>query len=153
MGKGKFLKRNITKLLPLLPNVLEDSSAWPPLSQPRPREKLPVSVLEIFLFLRQSGNSLQQSCYIYIYISSRTINLSLPVLVEKRIIHLVEDNAFNLIDMFTRNEFFDKIFVYFFFLFFWQSLVSMTNVYTIILSTGWWIANIWAIWHSRIVHI
>lgn len=116
MGKGKFLKRNITKLLPLLPNVHEDSSAWPPLSQPRPREKLPVSVLEIFLFLRQSGNSLQQSCYIYI--SSRTINLSLPVLVEKRIIHLVEDNAFNLIDMFTRNEFFDKIFVYFFFLFF-----------------------------------
>lgn len=88
-----------------------------------------------------------------IYISSRTINLSLPVLVEKRIIYLVEDNAFNLIDMFTRNEFFDKIFVYFFFLFFWQSLVSMTNVYTIILSTGWWIANIWAIWHSRIVHI
>lgn len=53
-----------------------------------------------------------------IYISSRTINLSLPVLVEKRIIHLVEDNAFNLIDMFTRNEFFDKIFVYFFFFFF-----------------------------------
>lgn len=52
-----------------------------------------------------------------IYISSRTINLSLPVLVEKRIIHLVEDNAFNLIDMFTRNEFFDKIFVYFFFFF------------------------------------
>lgn len=115
MGKGKFLKRNITKLLPLLPNVHEDSSAWPPLSQPRPREKLPVSVLEIFLFLRQSGNSLQQSCYIYI--SSRTINLSLPVLVEKRIIYLVEDNAFNLIDMFTRNEFFDKIFVYFFFFF------------------------------------
>lgn len=54
---------------------------------------------------------------IYIYISSRTINLSLPVLVEKRIIHLVEDNVFNLIDMFTRNEFFDKIFVYFFFFF------------------------------------
>lgn len=52
-----------------------------------------------------------------IYISSRTINLSLAVLVEKRIIHLVEDNAFNLIDMFTRNEFFDKIFVYFFFFF------------------------------------
>lgn len=52
-----------------------------------------------------------------IYTSSRTINLSLPVLVEKRIIHLVEDNAFNLIDMFTRNEFFDKIFVYFFFFF------------------------------------
>lgn len=53
-----------------------------------------------------------------IYTSSRTINLSLlSVLVEKRIIHLVEDNAFNLIDMFTRNEFFDKIFVYFFFFF------------------------------------
>lgn len=85
--------------------------------------------------------------YIYIYLPSRTINLSL--LVEKRINHLVEDIAFNLIDMF-REKFFDKIFVHFFF---WQSLVSTTNVYTIILSTGWWIGNIWAIWHSRIVRI
>lgn len=118
LGRGKFLKRNITKLLPPLPNVHEDSSTWPPFSQPRPREKLPVSVLEIFLFLRQSGNSLRQSCsLIYIYLPSRTINLSLPVLVEKRIIYLVEDNAFNLIDMFIRNEFFDKISVHFFFFF------------------------------------
>lgn len=49
---------------------------------------------------------------LYIYLPSRTINLSL--LVEKRINHLVEDNAFNLIDMF-REKFFDKIFVHFFF--------------------------------------
>lgn len=80
LGRGKFLKRNITKLLPPLPNVHEDSSTWPPLSQPRPREKLPVSVLEIFLFLRQSGNSLRQSCsliyiYIYIFLQGRSIFL------------------------------------------------------------------------------